>query len=252
MKLVRLLRSPPTAATPEPEAATDVAGSAAAPAPLPAAEPRDDEHLIGAVQAGDLDAFNLLVLRHEREVFNVCLRLLRDVPAAEDAAQDAFVRAWTNVHSFRGGAVRPWLLKIAANRAYDLLRVRARRPVSSLEAELLEVEPAWSSQASEPSPETRVLRDELAIRLERALALLPEEQRTVVLLSDVQGCSYEEVAAATGAALGTVKSRLSRGRARLRQALTDDPTAAELFARFLRMGDERHAPPPDEPDATDG
>ncbi|MBA3416298.1 MAG: sigma-70 family RNA polymerase sigma factor [Chloroflexia bacterium] len=210
--------------------------------PAPAAT-RDDEHLLRAAREGDLDAFNLLVLRHQGAVFNVCLRLLRDVAAAEDATQDAFVRAWTGAHSFRGGSVRAWLFKIATNRAYDLLRVRARRPAAALEADALELEPVWPSQVGE-LPEERVLRDELGIRLERALAGLPEDQRTAVLLADVQGCSYEEVAAATGSALGTVKSRLSRARARLRQSLTDDPGAAELFARFVRLDGERAAPAP--------
>ena len=205
--------------------------------PVPAAT-RDDEHLLRAAEGGDLDAFNLLVLRHQGAVFNVCLRLLRDVAAAEDATQDAFVRAWTGAHSFRGGSVRAWLFKIATNRAYDLLRVRARRPVAALDADALDLEPIWPGQAEE-SPEERALRDDLGIRLERALSTLPEDQRTAVLLADVQGCSYEEVAAATGAALGTVKSRLSRARSRLRQALTDDPTAAELFDRFGRLHGER-------------
>jgi len=226
--------------------------------PVPAT-PRDDEHLLRAARAGDLDAFNLLVLRHQAAVFNVCLRLLRDVAAAEDATQDAFVRAWTGVDSFRGGSVRAWLFKIATNRAYDLLRVRARRPAAALEADALELEPIWPAQAAE-LPEERALREELGFRLERALTALPEDQRTAVLLADVQGCSYDEVAAATGAALGTVKSRLSRARARLRQTLTDDPAAAELFERFRRLHGETDggteapaapaspSPPPSAPD----
>ena len=197
---------------------------------------RTDERLLRAAQEGDLDAFNLLVIRHERAVFNVCLRLLRDVPLAEDAAQDTFVKAWTGIDSFRGGQVRPWLLRIATNRCYDLLRVRGRRPAASLDAEPFEIEPVWSSQAqTEEPPEVFALRTELAIYLERALAALPDDQRLVVLLADVQGCDYHEVAAATGAALGTVKSRLSRARARLRQALRDDPDAGELFDRYRRF-----------------
>ena len=197
---------------------------------------RADERLVRAAQDGDLDAFNLLVLRHERAVFNLCLRLLRDVPAAEDAAQDAFVKAWTAIGSFRGGQVRPWLLRIATNRCYDVLRVRGRRPASSLDAEPFEIEPVWSSRGeTDEPPDVFALRAELAIHLERALAALPEDQRLVVLLADIQGCDYGEVAAATGAALGTVKSRLSRARARLRQALRDDPVGGELFERYSRF-----------------
>jgi RNA polymerase sigma-70 factor, ECF subfamily len=197
--------------------------------------PGDDERLMRLAQAGDLDAYNELVQRHERAVFSVCLRLLRDYAAAEDAAQDTFVRAWTNAHTFRGGEVRPWLLRIATNRSYDLLRAKGRRPSGSLDAELFEIEPVWSTQVGNESPDSAALRGELSIRLERALHTLPEDQRAVVILSDIQGLSYEEVADATGAALGTVKSRLSRARARLRQTLVDDPQSAELFERYGRI-----------------
>ena len=195
-----------------------------------------DERLLRAAGGGDLDAFNTLVTRHERAVFSVCLRLLRDVAAAEDAAQDTFVKAWQAAGSFRGGLVRPWLLRIATNRCYDILRASNRRPATSLDAELFEVEPIWSSQSThDESPDGFALRGELAVHLERALATLPDDQRLAVLLSDVQGCDYDEIAQITGAALGTVKSRLSRARARLRQALRDDPDAGELFERFGRL-----------------
>lgn len=229
------------------------------PAPLPdpgegrEATARADERLVRAAQAGDLDAFNLLVLRHERVVFNLCLRLLRDVPSAEDATQDTFVRAWTNIGGFRiadGGHVRAWLLRIATNRSYDLLRAGRRRPASPLEAEQVEIEPIWSTQgAGEEPPEVFALRAELGIHLERALAALPDDQRLAVLLADVQGCDYREVAAVTGAALGTVKSRLSRARARLRQELRDDPVGGELFERYGRsFGDPNEAESAGRPD----
>jgi RNA polymerase sigma-70 factor (ECF subfamily) len=198
-----------------------------------------DERLIRAAQAGELASFNALVVRHERAVFNVCLRLLRDVGLAEDAAQDTFVKAWISVAAFRGGLVRPWLLRIATNRCYDLLRARGRRPADSLDAEPYEIEPEWTSQVGAVEhPETFAARAELSIHLERALAALPEDQRLAVILADVQGYGYEEVAAITGVALGTVKSRISRARARLRQALRDDATTGELFERFGRLTSE--------------
>ncbi len=233
---------PPIPPPVEPPAATTSAEAPATAEDEREAAARADERLLRAAQDGDLDAFNLLVLRHERAVFNLCLRLLRDVPAAEDAAQDAFVKAWTAIASFRldeGGHVRPWLLRIATNRCYDLLRARRRRPTASIDAEPLEIEPVWSTHAAADEPPDRfALRSELAIHLERALAGLPDDQRLVVLLADVQGCDYAEVAAATGAALGTVKSRLSRARARLRQTLRDDPLGGELFERYRRFFDD--------------
>ncbi|MBA2278479.1 MAG: sigma-70 family RNA polymerase sigma factor [Chloroflexia bacterium] len=199
----------------------------------------DDERLMLAAQRGDLDAFNQLVERHQRTIFNVCLRLLRDVAMAEDATQDTFIRAWSAVDRFRGGLVRPWLLRIATNRAYDLLRVRARRPTSSLEFELDEVESSWSSHAtqSEP-PEAFALRTELSTALEHALAALPEDQRLTIILADVHGFAYDEVAAITDVAIGTVKSRVSRGRARLREQLQRDPAGRELFGRLVRLTSE--------------
>lgn len=210
------------------------------PDPPPPAPTRDDEHLIRAAQRGDLEAFNLLVLRYERAVFNVCLRLLRDVASAEDVSQETFVKAWQGIASVRSDTIRPWLFRIATNRCYDLLRVRGRRPAASLDAEPFEIEPVWSTQSpTDETPEAHALRRELSIHIERALSALPEDQRTVVLLADVQGCDYHEVAAATGAALGTVKSRLSRGRARLRQILLDDPEVGEPFDRYSRHYDEQ-------------
>lgn len=202
----------------------------------PELDAADDERLITLAQQGDLDAFNQLVTRHERSVFSVCLRILRDTAAAEDATQDTFLKAWTASHTFRGGMVRPWLLRIATNRCYDTIRAQNRRQADSLDAELYEVEPAWSSHV-EPSedPEAFAARVELSGYLEQALADLPVDQRTVVMLSDVHGYAYEEIASILDIAVGTVKSRISRGRARLRQLLTENPDTRDHFTAFARQ-----------------
>lgn len=207
-----------------------------APAPDTGGEPasvaRTDERLARAAQAGDGDAFNLLVLRHERTVFSLCLRLLRDVPAAEAATQAASGRAWREIAGYRGDRPRPWLLRIAVGCCRDGVRTGPRRPSTPLDAELAGIEPA---AAAGEAPEAIAPRAELAILLERALAALPVEQRLVVLLADVHRCDAAEVAAVTGAALGTIGSRLGRGRGRLRQALGDDPVGAAPFARFAAL-----------------
>ena len=201
---------------------------------------REDEQLVLRAQRGDLDAFNQLVTRHERAVYNVCLRLLRDAAQAEDATQDAFIRAWSAIESFRGGLVRPWLLRIATNRTYDILRAKARRPAQSLDAELYEVEPEWTSQsASAEHPEAFATRTELSAHLEQALGALPEDQRLAIVLSDVQGYGYEEIAQIMGVAVGTVKSRISRGRSRLRTVLQQGEAGRELFERFARSPHEQ-------------
>ena len=241
--MFRRRRAAPAATLPAPTPAPDGVGGAGAVALLddggelpPPAAARDDEALVRAAQAGDLEAFNILVQRHERPVFNVALRLLRDVGLAEDATQDAFIRAWQNIGSFQTGSVRSWLYKIATNRAYDMLRASARRPAGSLEAEIVEIEPIWASGGQgDESPDAHALRRELSIYLERALTALPDDQRMVVMLVDVQGLDYHEVAETMGIALGTVKSRLSRARAKIRQALADDAAARDLFERYLRL-----------------
>ena len=200
---------------------------------------RHDERLVIAAQGGDLTAFNALVTRHERAVYALCYRMLRETTAAEDAAQDTFVKAWASLRSFRGALFRPWVLRIATNRCYDVLRARGRRPADSLDAELVEVEPRWTSQSTDNEhPEAFAARSELSGALERALSSLPDDQRVVMILSDVHGHSYDEIADILGVAIGTVKSRISRSRSRLREILISDPEARELFERFVRHYDD--------------
>jgi RNA polymerase sigma-70 factor, ECF subfamily len=198
----------------------------------------EDQRLVVAAQQGDLDAYNQLVTRHERAVYSVCLRMLRDASLAEDATQDAFIRAWNSIDSFRGGIVRPWLLRIATNRTYDILRAQARRPAQSLEAQPFESEADWTSQTDAVEhPESFATRGELSSFLESALAELPEDQRLAIVLSDVQGYAYEEIATIMDVAVGTVKSRISRGRSRLRTVLQASERGRELTERFGRLND---------------
>jgi RNA polymerase sigma-70 factor (ECF subfamily) len=199
-------------------------------------EARLDERLIQNAQQGDLPSFNTLVTRHQRSVYNVCLRMLRDSALAEDAAQDTFIKAWTSIGTFRGGLVRPWLLRIATNRCYDILRSQGRRPASSLDAELVESEPQWTSQtAIAEHPEGHATRRELSAYLERALGELPDDQRLAIILSDVQGHSYDEIAQITQVAVGTVKSRIFRARARLRELVLSETNAREHLERYQRL-----------------
>ena len=203
-----------------------------------------DAALIERARSGDLEAFNLLVTRHERSVYNVALRYMRSVDLAEDVSQDTFVRAYRALHTFRndaGEGFRTWLLSIAANRARDVLRARARRPAESMDARLEDDDSGWEPESHTESPLDFASRDELAARLEWALGRLAPDQRLTVVLSDVQGHSYEEVAQITGVAVGTVKSRLNRGRARLREILLADEGGRELLGRHGRLhrGDDR-------------
>lgn len=181
----------------------------------------EERRLVEAGQRGDIDAFNQIVRLYEGRVYNLCYRMLGDADAAADAAQETFLSAFRNLRSFRGGSLRSWILRIATNACYDSLRARKRRPTTSLDAAF---DPEGEQTSFDPpdpgeTPDEFALRQELGVAIQRSLAQLPEDQRIVVVLSDIQGMAYDEIAQIVGINLGTVKSRLSRGRARLRDLL---------------------------------
>ena len=157
------------------------------------------------------------VERYQSYVLNLSARILGNRTLAEDVAQETFVSAYRAIGRFRGGSLRAWLLRIAQNGSRDVLRSSRRRPEDSLDEAL--INPSFQVASREESPEQGTLRRELAAEIQRAILTLPEEQRATLVLVDVQGLSYEEAAEATGVSLGTVKSRLSRGRARARDYL---------------------------------
>jgi RNA polymerase sigma-70 factor (ECF subfamily) len=201
--------------------------STAQSSPDPAVD--QDERLIFAAARGDLDSFNQLVTRHERSVLNLCWRMLGTLPEAEDASQDTFIKAWTNAKSFKGGAVRPWLLRIATNTCYDVLRSKGRKPTGSLDALEFESEPGWSTQSDPVDPVRFAETGDLSRMLETALTQIPDEQRLAVTLCDIQGLPLAEAAEVMEISLGTVKSRLFRGRAKLRDLLVASPAGRELL-----------------------
>lgn len=182
-----------------------------------------------AAARGDLDAFNTLVTTHERSVLNLCWRMLGTLPEAEDASQETFIKAWANAKSFNGGLVRPWLLRIATNTCYDALRARGRKPTGSLDALEFESEPNWSSQSPPVDPVRFAETGDLGRLLETALARIPDEQRLAVTLCDIQGLPLAEAAEVMQISIGTVKSRLFRGRAKLRDLVVASPAGRELL-----------------------
>jgi RNA polymerase sigma-70 factor (ECF subfamily) len=189
---------------------------------------------IQRAQSGDLAAFNELVVEYQTLVCNLCLRMLGQQQAAEDAAQEAFISAWRNIRSFRGPSgegFRAWLLRIAGNLCRDELRRRGRRPSSSLDTALEAGLPDPPDE--DPLPEDTALNSELRGSLEAALAELPAEQRTAIVLCDVEGLDYTEIAAAMQTSLGTVKSRIARARLRMREVMLKQP---ELLPARYRQG----------------
>jgi len=194
----------------------------------------EELRLIEAGQRGDVEAFNQLVRLYEARVYNLCYRMLGDADTAADVTQETFISAYQNLRRFRGGVFRAWLLRIATNACHDTLRAQKRRPAVSLDApQESESGAPFDVVDTAETPDETALRHELARAIEQGLAQLPEDQRIVVILSDVQGLAYEEIAEITGANLGTIKSRLSRGRARLRDILR----AGELLPSKFRHDD---------------
>lgn len=193
----------------------------------------EEEDLIRAAQRGNLDAFNELVLAYQDRVYNLAYRIMGDPAAASDAAQDTFIKAYRKLGTFRGGSFRAWLLRIVANRCYDELRRYKRRPTTSFEdfGDLdEEANPVLMSE--EESPEERVERQQLALYLQQAIQTLSPDQRVVLVLSDVEGMNYAQIADTVDIPLGTVKSRLSRARAHLRDHLQE---RGELLPRTYRL-----------------
>ena len=181
-------------------------------------------NLIARSKAGDVQAFNLLVERYEQSVYAVCFRMLGDTDAA-DATQETFLSAFRGIQGYRGGSFIAWLLRIVRNECFDQLRARKRRPHVSLTGVANGTDAGdqrvVTREVPDPgeAPDTHVLRAELMGEIQRRLAELPADQRLAIILSDIEGYNHEEIVAATGWRPGTLKSRLSRGRARLRDAL---------------------------------
>jgi RNA polymerase sigma-70 factor (ECF subfamily) len=179
----------------------------------------DESELVERSKGRDLSAFNQIVERYQSHVFNLSARILGDRAAAEDVAQETFISAFRATDGFRGGSLRGWLLRIASNRSYDSIRSTKRRSENSLDESL--ENPSFQPASKDPSPEQMALRGELRDEIQAAVLSLPPDQRAVVVMIDVQGLSYDEASEATGASLGTVKSRLSRARAAVRGYLLD-------------------------------
>lgn len=181
----------------------------------------DEAGLITAAQQGRVDAFNELVLVYQQQVYNLAYRILGDPASAADATQEAFISAYQNLHRFRGGSFRSYLLRIVSNGCYDELRRRKRRPTTSFEdfGEDMDEEANPFLVNGRERPEEYTERQEMAHVIQAGIETLPPDQRVTLVLSDVQGLSYQEIAEATDVSLGTVKSRLARARGKLRDYL---------------------------------
>jgi RNA polymerase sigma-70 factor (ECF subfamily) len=200
----------------------------------------DVQRLVERARGGDRVAFNALVERYQSAAYALALRMLGDPEIAADVTQEAFFSAYRNLSSFRGMSFRAWLLRIVSNGCVDIFRARGRQPTTSLDA-------LTDEEGDQPigqgdgrlaalsdgtwDPEHVALRAETIEAIETALLRLPRSQRLALVLSDVQGLSYEEISHIMNVALGTVKSRIARARAHLRLLLAECMEPAERSQR---------------------
>jgi RNA polymerase sigma-70 factor (ECF subfamily) len=198
----------------------------------------DETALIHTAQNGDLDSFNTLILHYQDSVFHTALRILGDEDIAQDAAQEAFISAFRSISTFRGGSFKAWLMRTVTNACYDELRRQKRRPTTPLEPDTADGEemdsPRWLADPN-MTPAEKSEADELEHAIQHCLDTLPTEFRTVVVLADIQGMDYSEVATAARVPLGTIKSRLARARLRLRECLRG---FEELLPSAFRLQEE--------------
>ncbi|MDP8905171.1 MAG: sigma-70 family RNA polymerase sigma factor [Chloroflexota bacterium] len=179
-----------------------------------------DRALVARAIEDDVDAFNELVALYQDYLFALVVRVVGDRESAADAVQEAFFSAYRNLRRFRGDSFRSWLTRIALNAATDVLRQRKRKPVDHF--------PEWEDDSWQPpahesdNPERQAIRRSANHALWRALQQVTLDQRTAILLYDVEGYDYQEIAGMTGVSLGTVKSRIHRGRIALRELLAAD------------------------------
>lgn len=195
----------------------------------------DEQSLIASAQRGNLDAFNELVLAYQDQVHNLAYRILGDPASASDATQEAFISAYQNIKGFRGeypSSFKSWLMRIVSNACYDELRRRKRQPAMSIEDFEIDEEANPALVSETEGPEEYAEREAMAHVLETGIQELPPDQRVTLVMADVEGVSYQEIAEATDAPLGTVKSRLARARAKLRDYLREQ---GELLPTQYRL-----------------
>jgi RNA polymerase sigma-70 factor, ECF subfamily len=206
--------------------------------------PSDESSLITRSQRGDVAAFNTLIERYQHLAYALALRMLGNPDTAADVTQDAFLSAFRAITTFRGDSFRPWLLRIVSNGCYDVFRAQRRHPATSLD-EMLDPIEGGSGDASLPTslvdalrdPEQLALRKEVIAAIEAALLAVAPDQRLAVVLADIHGMSYDDIAQVVGVPVGTVKSRIARGRLRLRALLAQH---SELFPQAKRHSNDPH------------
>ena len=183
-----------------------------------------EKDLIRRVKNGDQDAFGQLVLTHQNKVYTLCVHMVTNREEAEDLAQEAFLKAWRSLNSFQEeSSFATWMHRLTTNVCLDHLRKQARRQNISTAVSLDDEESGWTEPVDHTQdPQRRLEQREQRELLAKALNELPEHHRRLIIMREVSGLSYQEIADALDADLGTVKSGISRARERLRKILLRD------------------------------
>ena len=196
--------------------------------------------IVRKVLGGDANAFETLVLEYEKNVYNIALRMTGNSEDAADMTQEAFIKAYNSLQSFRGDSkFSVWLYRIVSNVCLDFLRSKNRRPTVSLsveddDGEDAQLDVADESQSPELLPDRKLTRDSVR----RGLDSLPPDYRQILLLREIQGLSYDEIAQALSLEVGTVKSRIFRARKRLCTFLIDDGNISDFSSSGKMKGGE--------------
>lgn len=191
---------------------------------------RTDEELVALSQGGDTDSFNQLVLRWERPIYALAYRTLGREDDARDVCQETFLRAYRALPGFKGEAkFSSWIYRIALNLCRDWIRKQRRAPVMQA-PEGVELADLAAERGPVESIETLVARKQLSDRVAAAMRMLPDEQRTAIVLKEYHGLTFREIAEMQGCPLSTVKTRLYQGLTVLRRQLTDSPRVVPMVA----------------------
>ena len=201
----------------------------------------EESRIVQKVIKGDVNAFERLVLEYEKSVYNIALRMTGNSEDASDMTQEAFIKAYNSLQSFRGDSkFSVWLYRIATNVCLDFLRSRSRRPTVSLSVEDNEGDEVQLDVADESqSPELLLDRQMTRESVRRGLDTLSPEYRQILLLREIQGLSYDEISQALGLEVGTVKSRIFRARKKLCAFLLQDGNIPEFASSVKTEGGEK-------------